>query len=268
MRLSIHHTTSYNYESPIIRLAQLIRLCPVSTSGQQVVEWQVRGNDGRPLVGVRDGFGNITHFHSVNTAVTQIRINVEGVVETHDTNGVTSTNHEPLPTLFYLAETDYTRSDVAIAALAESVRQVTPLESMHSLMMHVRERIDYVVNTTDVTLNAADALALGTGVCQDHAHVMCAAARLLGVPARYVSGYLWSPEQNEDVASHAWMEAYIEGLGWTGFDAANRQSPTDAYVRLAVGRDYADAAPVRGVRVGGANEAMAVKVQVQTANQQ
>jgi transglutaminase-like putative cysteine protease len=268
MRLAIRHITTYEYDSPVIRLAQLIRLCPVSNAAQQVIDWHVRGNDGRSLVGVRDGFGNITHSHSVNMEVTKIEIRVEGVIETQDSNGLVSGTYEPLPSLFYLASTDYTRSDEAISALADAARQSTPLETMHSLMRIVRDRIDYMVDTTDVTQNAAQALALGTGVCQDHAHVMCAAARWLGLPSRYVSGYLWNPEMSDDVASHAWMEAYIEGLGWTGFDAANRQCPTDAYVRLAVGRDYADAAPVRGVRVGGKSEAMTVQVQVQATSQQ
>jgi transglutaminase-like putative cysteine protease len=268
MRLTISHTTSYSYDSPVTRLAQVIRLCPLSTPGQQVLHWHVRGNDGKPLQGVRDGFGNVCHFHSVTSATRHVSIAVEGVVETHDTGGVSTGAHEPLPSLFYLAPTEYTRSDADIAALAEAVRRPDAVETLHTLMQVVRDRIDYVVDSTAVTNTAREALTQGRGVCQDHAHVMISAARLLGFPARYVSGYLWSPEHSEDVASHAWMEALVEGLGWTGFDAANRQSPTDAYVRLAVGRDYADAAPVRGVRVGGQTETLAVKVQVQNAGQQ
>jgi transglutaminase-like putative cysteine protease len=268
MRLTISHTTSYSYDSPVTRLAQVIRLCPVSTPAQQVLRWQVRGSDGKPLAAVRDGFGNVCHFHSVNTATRHASITVEGEVETRDTGGVSAGAHEPLPPVFYLAPTDYTRSDADIAALADAVRGADQVETLHQLMQMVRDRIDYVVDSTAVTHTASEALAQGSGVCQDHAHVMISAARLLGFPARYVSGYLWSPERSEDVASHAWMEALVGGLGWTGFDAANLQSPTDAYVRLAVGRDYADAAPVRGVRVGGKSETLAVRVQVQSAVQQ
>ncbi len=268
MRLTIDHTTTYAYDSPVSRLVQVIRLCPLSTPAQQVLQWQVRGTDGKLLSATRDGFGNVCHFHSVSEPTSHVTIRVEGVVETRDTNGVAAGAYEPLPPLFYLASTDYTRSDDAIAALAAQARTSDSIETLHRLMHAVRDRIDYVVDSTAVTHTASEALAQGSGVCQDHAHAMISAARLLGYPARYVSGYLWSPDRTEDVASHAWMEALVDGLGWTGFDAANRQCPTDAYVRLAIGRDYADAAPVRGIRVGGQNEALSVRVHVQNAPQQ
>jgi transglutaminase-like putative cysteine protease len=268
MRLTIHHRTEYQYDSPVTRMAQVIHLCPISTPAQQVLQWQVRGSDGKLLAAVRDGFGNVCHFHSVSQPTQDISITVDGEVETRDTGGVAAGAHEPLPPLFYLAPTDYTRSDAAIAALAAQVRGKDDIDTLHRLMQKVRDEIDYVVDSTAVTHTAIEALAQGRGVCQDHAHVMISAARLLGFPARYVSGYLWSPERSEDVASHAWMEALVDGLGWTGFDAANLQSPTEAYVRLAVGRDYADAAPIRGVRIGGRQETLAVRVQVQSSGQQ
>jgi transglutaminase-like putative cysteine protease len=263
MHITIQHITRYSYDTPITRLAQAVRLCPVSNASQQVIKWQVRGHDNKILPAVRDGFGNVVHVHSVNNQK-DVTLTVEGSVETRDTQGVISATLEPLPANFFLGRTDYTCSDDAIAELAEEARGTSSLETLHNLMRAVRDNIDYVVDTTDVTHTAAQALALGSGVCQDHAHVMISAARLLGFPARYVSGYLWMPEQSSHVASHAWMEAYVEHLGWTGFDAANRQCPTEAYVRLAVGRDYADAAPVRGVRQGIAQESLHVAVQVQS----
>jgi transglutaminase-like putative cysteine protease len=131
-------------------------------------------------------------------------------------------------------------------------------------MLAIRERVDYVVGVTSSATTAAEALAQGRGVCQDHAQVFAAAARCLGHPARYVSGYLWTEAGTSD-ANHAWAEAHVDGLGWVGFDPAN---PTEAYVRVAIGLDYLEAAPVRGVRRGVAEETLDVAVDVRHAQEQ
>jgi len=135
------------------------------------------------------------------------------------------------------------------------------------LMHAVRDRVEYRLGLTDVLTPAADALAAGAGVCQDHAHVFITAARVLGVPARYVSGYLWTggPEQQVE-ASHAWAEAFVDDLGWVGFDAANRTCPSETYIRASIGLDYWSAAPVRGVRRGAAAEQLTVRVRVEQAS--
>jgi transglutaminase-like putative cysteine protease len=128
-------------------------------------------------------------------------------------------------------------------------------------MNGIREAVDYVVGATDVQTTAGEALRAGHGVCQDHAHVFMACARLLGVPARYVSGYLVTGDGEQVFeASHAWAEAHIEDLGWVAFDPANAVCATDRYVRVAVGRDYRDAAPTRGVRRGVAEEHLEVSI--------
>ena len=119
---------------------------------------------------------------------------------------------------------------------------------------------------TDVTTAANQVLAMGHGVCQDHAHLFLACARGLGVPARYVSGYLYTTA--EHAASHAWADIWLPGAGWTSVDITNRQFASECHCRLAVARDYDSASPVRGVRNGGGEESMEVTVQVQTAAQQ
>ena len=114
----------------------------------------------------------------------------------------------------------------------------------------------------------AEALAEGEGVCQDHAHVLISAARLLGLPARYVSGYLCTDGESTDAeASHGWAELYLDGIGWVGFDASNRTCPTENYIRLGSGVDARDAAPIRGVHAGAADEDLDVNVVVQQAQQ-
>jgi transglutaminase-like putative cysteine protease len=127
----------------------------------------------------------------------------------------------------------------------------------------VRGQIDYRVGTTQVETTAEEALASGAGVCQDHAHVFIAAARAMEVPARYVSGYLMMDDRVDQEATHAWAEAFVEGLGWVGFDVANQISPDPRYVRVATGRDYRDAAPITGVSFGAAMEELHVMLAVE-----
>jgi len=106
-------------------------------------------------------------------------------------------------------------------------------------------------------------MEIGKGVCQDHSHIFIAAARQAGLPARYVSGYLYMPDHDDQDASHGWAEAHIDGLGWVGFDVSNGISPDTNYVRIAIGRDAQDATPVTGMRMGAGGATMVVSVQVQ-----
>ncbi len=130
--------------------------------------------------------------------------------------------------------------------------------------MHaVHGALKYEKGVTNVTTTAAEAFALGRGVCQDYAHLMLAAARCLGLPARYVSGYLFSPTaENEDQATHAWVDVFVPGRGWVALDPTHDIEQTPRHVRVAVGRDYADVPPTRGIYTGNARETLTVKVQV------
>jgi transglutaminase-like putative cysteine protease len=147
--------------------------------------------------------------------------------------------------------------------LAETIAPAAELDRLHDLMNAIADRVSYVVGSTDAGTTAEEALKLGSGVCQDHAHIFIAAARCLGFPARYVSGYLLMDSTVNQVASHAWAEAHVNALGWVAFDAANRISPDERYVRLATGRDYREATPVSGIRLGQASEALAVQITVE-----
>jgi transglutaminase-like putative cysteine protease len=270
MRIRIRHTTRYRYDRAIDHAAQVIRLTPHDHEGQRVLSWRIADAAGRTLPGFEDGYGNRCHLSTIARRHEESAIVAEGEVETADTNGVVRGAADPLPPLFFLRQGEATRPDAAIEALAFAHRGVAdPVESLHRLMLDVRARIAYEIGSTSVVTSAAEALARGHGVCQDHAHVLISAARLLGYPARYVSGYLWDGVRAEPTeASHAWAEIRIEGLGSVGFDAANGISPTETYVRVASGLDYADAAPVRGVRRGGAAETLAVSVEVQQVQAQ
>jgi transglutaminase-like putative cysteine protease len=263
MRLSIHHRTVYRYAQPALRVTQALRLWPAAFAGQRIIGWQVEV-DEKPLpYATTDGFGNPVATHTADGTVDQVCIDVRGHVGTEDLHGVVGGTLERLPVRFFLFETPLTHVDDAIRELAAQVPPTgDAIERMHRLCNHVRDRLDYVAGETDSATTAAEALANGSGVCQDHAHLMAASARVLGFPARYVSGYLCAWVEGAEAASHAWAEVHIADLGWVGFDAANRICPNDNYVRIACGRDYHDAAPVRGVHRGGRSESLEVSVSI------
>ncbi|MBV1703566.1 MAG: transglutaminase family protein, partial [Hyphomicrobiales bacterium] len=139
------------------------------------------------------------------------------------------------------------------------------LDRLHALMAAINARMAFDAEATHVATSAPEAFALRRGVCQDFAHVFIAAARLLDAPARYVAGYYLRADGVEEPAGHAWAEAYVEDLGWVGFDATHGVCPGERHVRVAVGLDYLDAAPVRGVREGGGEETLGVALTVADA---
>jgi transglutaminase-like putative cysteine protease len=164
-----------------------------------------------------------------------------------------------------LSASEWRRLTVGIE---QRVRARDPIDRMHVLMNAVRDKVDYAIGVTNAHTSAAEALSDGQGVCQDHAHIFISAARVMGVPARYVNGYFLTDTDEPSEAHHAWAEAYIEGLGWLGFDPANGICPTDQYVRLACGLDAGSAAPIRGTRRGGTDEVLDVLVEVQQQSAQ
>ncbi|MDN3719610.1 transglutaminase family protein [Roseibium salinum] len=188
------------------------------------------------------------------------------MVDTIDTNGILG--HEPdagIPPRIFTRITPLTQANQAIRRLASQAETDDRVAGFHALMHTIRERVDYKVGVTETHASATSALAAGEGVCQDHAHIFIAAARSIGIPARYVSGYLLLEDEQASEAHHAWAEVFLDGLGWTGFDISNDMCPTDRYIRLTVGLDSRSAAPIRGIRFGGLEENLHVEVDVAQA---
>ncbi|GIX35110.1 MAG: transglutaminase [Lysobacteraceae bacterium] len=262
MRLVIRHTTCYRYADPARRVVQALRLWPAPADPQKVGRWQVRAGGKWLRPSCTDGFGNPVAVIGLDGPVGEIAIEVSAEVETADRHGIVTGTLERLPPVYFLVESPLTLRGDGVRSLVATLPDRRGVEEAHTLMDKVRERIAFQPEETHPETTAEEALALGRGVCQDHAHAMIACARSWGVPARYVSGYLWVEGEPVSPASHAWCELYLEGLGWVGFDPANGVCPTEAYVRVAAGRDARDAAPVRGMRQGGAEEALGVSVQV------
>jgi transglutaminase-like putative cysteine protease len=192
-----------------------------------------------------------------------VRIRCKGEVDTIDRSGVFGAHKGAAPLWFFLRETALTAPGDHIRRLTENLGADEAIPRLHALTARIADALIYEAGRTDAATSAEAALAAGRGVCQDHAHVFVAAARRLGFPSRYVSGYLSTRAGEPMRASHAWGEAHVDGLGWVGFDPANRQSPDGRYVRLATGLDYRDAAPVSGLRFGAGGEALTVSLQIQ-----
>lgn len=268
MQLHIRHETVYRYAEPVKRSVQNLRLTPRRDPIQRALSWTLHA-PGRQHAQL-DAHGNIVHLLIVSEPHREIRIVVNGVVETAAAPHAALPNEGRLSPLAYLAETALTRADEPIATFArQQLGQARPSERFLVDLAHaVCEAVHYEKGATAVDEPAAQAFAHGKGVCQDQAHVFIACCRAVGVPARYVSGYLHADRQT-DVASHAWVDAWLgRESGWISVDVTHRERAGPAHCRLAVGRDYLDAGPVRGVRRGGGPEELRVAVNVATSAQQ
>ncbi|MEN0099602.1 MAG: transglutaminase family protein [Brucella pseudogrignonensis] len=263
MLLNIRHVSHYRYENPVPYAVQRLRLRPPTLPGQLVKHWELKIEGGEPEVSYIDGFGNKTDLVQHARNINEIIITASGSVEVEDRVGVLGPVYGYAPLWLFERETPLTEPGERIRSLAGDLgKEQERLALLHELMNAVHTAVAYMPGTTSVATNAESALEAGKGVCQDHSHIFLSAARLLGIPARYISGYLLMEGMEEQTASHAWVEAHIDGLGWVGFDAANNVCPNDRYVRIATGLDYRDAAPISGVRLGGAVESLAVHINV------
>lgn len=270
MLLDIRHETVYRYAVPASYSLQYLRLWPRPDGGQRVLNWRIDA-PGRRWTQT-DAYGNTVHVSSLTETHGEIRIVAQGQVETLDERGVLLPHDSAVPPLAFALPTRLTETDAAIDALAaEAFGRMawTALDGpqpLQALTDAIFSRVSYVQGVTDVHNTAAEVLQQGQGVCQDMAHVFLACCRARGIPARYVSGYLLTDATH--AASHAWAEAWLPkargGAGaWLGFDVTHQRTAGPELCRLAVGRDYADASPMRGIHVGGSGEAMSVRVAVQ-----
>jgi transglutaminase-like putative cysteine protease len=269
MRLRIAHSTTYRYEPAATGIIQILRMTPGSHDGQYVAEWQIDVSTDSRLHAHQDAFGNLTHVLT-EAAISDLTINVQGLIETHDTGGVLRGTDERFPPSLFLRTTPLTTVNPAMAAVSRELRsesEADVLGFLHALMLQINDHMTFDVDPTNSGTSAAEAFGLKRGVCQDYAHIFIACARSGGVPARFVSGhFLRSDGTVHQQAGHAWAEAFVPDLGWVGFDAANAICTTDAHARVAIGLDYLGAAPVRGTRYGGGNETLTVAVKVDQAN--
>jgi len=265
MKLEIVHSTRYRYTAPTAETVMEVRLRPVDGNGQRCIDFRLELSHGIKARTYVDGFGNQVHYFNMvrpHAGLTVIgRSTVETGLRMDDGPGEDLVQdflrfRSPVQEVAGVRELA-DRHPIADPTSARDVER-----ALDELTATISDEFTYDTTVTNVYSRVGDVLALKAGVCQDFAHLFIAVARAMSVPARYVSGYIHLPKggNNPSAASHAWAEAWVPGRGWIGFDATHPVRTTPHHVRLAVGRDYTDAAPTRGVYVGSASGAMAISV--------
>lgn len=267
MQLKITHVTTYSYDTPVHYALQQLRLTPRSGHGQTILNWESTITGGQKQASFDDQFVNHTELVKVDEGAEHVEIVSEGLVDVIDQQGVIGRHKGFAPLWLFLGATRMTAPGPGLRQLARSFKTdmggEDTLTQMHALSARIADLVRYETGRTDMATDAETALAAGHGVCQDHAQIMIAVARLLGHPARYISGYLMMNDRVDQDATHAWCEVWTDPLGWVGFDVSNGISPDARYVRVATGRDSRDAAPIIGLRQGAGEETLNVTLQVQ-----
>jgi len=260
MRLSIRHETAYRYTAPARYSIQQLRLTPRPEPQQRVLAWRIDA-PGR-LQRFTDAYGNVTHTMVLTAPHDAIRVVVTGSVDVGEAAaGGEPAERELSPLVFAVATPLTAAAEPVLEFAGRHLRNNGAASDFLALAESICSAVAYETGITEVTSTAAHALEMGRGVCQDHAHLFIACCRAAGVPARYVSGYV-DPGHSDQAASHAWADVWISGEGWVSIDVTHRQLAGDWHCRLAIGRDYLSAAPVRGVRTGGGEESLRVQVSV------
>lgn len=263
MRLFVRHRSEYRFSEAQARLVQLLRLTPGDHIGQSVVNWEIDVDCDARLKQRRDGYGNAITMLYIDGPLERIALEVRGEVLTEDRAGSVAGAAETLPPLYFLQSTAATKPDAALIGFAAELVSIDDkLARAHALA----ETVDKVLGKAKPDImgdhTAAEAFAAGAADAQGTAHVLIAAARTLGMPARYVAGHVYRPESTETHAAHGWAELYVDDYGWIAFDAYEGCCPTERYLRVAIGLDHREAAPVSGLRTGGGYEDLDVEVHV------
>ncbi len=285
MFYSIRHLTRFRYAAPVRESLMELRMHPRSEGAQRCLGFEVNVTPRARLQSYRDYLGNVVHHFDVPGPHRQLTITAEAMVDVEatptlpprlDGDAWRQLEADIAARDFWemLAPSQFAQWGSAIEAFADELklpahggtRERDPLELLLDLNSAIYNAIEYVPKSTRVDSPVDDALRSRCGVCQDYAHIAIALVRRSGIPCRYVSGYLFhradAKTRSTRGATHAWIEAYLPGIGWTGFDPTNNILAGDTHVRTAVGRDYADVPPTRGVFKGDASSELTVAVRV------
>jgi len=282
MHYSIRHITRFRYSAPVRESVMELRMQPRSEGPQALRSFQIATNPRAQLYAYTDHLGNAVYHFNVLREHSELRIETQALVEmtaqpalaeNADTLEWDRYNRYNLSAEQFdlLEPSKFAHMSPALAEFMKARALEKPngdaLGALKQLNRTVHDSFDYESGITQVHSPIDDALKAGRGVCQDFAHIMIAAARSWGVPARYVSGYLHHRGKGKDRsgedATHAWVEAYLPSMGWIGFDPTNDILAGERHIRVALGRDYADVPPTRGTFKGTAESELAISVSVQ-----
>ena len=263
-KLSIRHETVYSYASTVGYTIQQLRLTPRTELLQRTSQWQITTKGSRQLQ--EDAYGNSSERLTIPLPHQEVRIVASGIVEVQAPVAGRLPEHMLLSPLAFTVATHLAEVTASVRDFAAKFVSSSRVSShdMLDLAQAICHAVAYQSGATLSTSTATDALQLGKGVCQDHAHLFIACCHSVGIPVRYVSGYI-DPGDVEHSASHAWVDVWVEDVdysGWVSIDVTHACFQHEGYCRLAVGRDYESAAPVRGVRRGGVEESLAVRVDI------
>jgi transglutaminase-like putative cysteine protease len=271
MILEIQHETRLTYPEPVAEAVTEVRMEPVSDADQSCRSFHLAVTPPVEICRFQDGFGNRVHHFNVLSKHEQVRILAAGIVETHPRP------HDPascratypldldglgLEVLDFVQFRGPVRPSPRLVPILDALRPHagTRLSDLvFRVSRHIHDRFEYARDVTLASSPVDDVLEQGKGVCQDFTHLMIAVMRSFGVPARYVSGYIHRP--NRESQSHAWCEVWLPELGWVGIDPTNDCPVTEDFIKVAVGRDFTDVPPNKGVYRGRAQEVIHVRVE-------
>jgi transglutaminase-like putative cysteine protease len=261
MHLKIEHTTAFTYDHPISEAYTEMRLRPLDADGQHCIAFKLTNEPHAPVLVYKDYFGNDVRHFDVIQSHQKLQVTAVSEVLTPDVYTPGSLELSPLEEFNYLSPTDYVphSDELRNFSFAHEISG-DPLNKALALMSAVHSTLVYEKGATDVSTTADQALSLGRGVCQDFSHILLSLYRIQKLPARYVSGYLF--DNGYTAASHAWVDVFVPQYGWISVDPTHNCNQTAQYVRIGVGRDYADVPPTRGVFKGNATEKMDIQVTV------
>jgi transglutaminase-like putative cysteine protease len=257
MRASVQFQLQVSYAEPVRGLNQILRLTPRGFDSQLVRDWRVDVSPEAELRRGEDANGNIVHACSHDGPLDRLTVTARGVVEIHDADGVLRGLPEKLPPDAFLRDAPATHADRELAFFARNTlaNEADRLEQMHLLMGALHKTLAFAPGETDAPRPAAEVFAARAGSARELAQVFVAAARSLGLPARFVSGFfLGANRVGEAGGHHGWAEIFFDPIGWIGFDPALGYSPREKHLRLATGLDYFAAAPRRAVCITAARE--------------
>ncbi len=266
MRIKIRHETSFRYAEPAASALHLLRMTPRPHDGQFVRRWRVNVDTDARLDRSEDAYGNITHLVFLPGPLDHVTITIDGEVDTRNTNGSLRGGVERQPVGLYLRETALTRITPALRRFARQTsagQGGDQLSTLHALMRGLHKTMTFAPRAAAGERTAGEAFDAKTGIAEDYTHIMLAAARALGRPGRFVSGYYLRADRSDQTTGHAWAEVFIDRLGWIGFDPSEGMCTTDHHVRVAIGCDAREAAPIRGARVGGGEEGLDVAIHIE-----
>lgn len=286
MLLEIRHVTQYRYAAPVRESVMEVWMQPQKSSRQRLVSFDLELDPAAQLFSFADSFGNPVYHFDVPQPHDQLTITAHAAVETQppprlpeDLDGGEwdrlRTDHVRGEYFDFLRPHGFAHESEALAAFArdrklDALRAQDPLSAVRDLCRALYEAFGYETGVTRADSPIDDMLRSGRGVSQDFAHVMITLCRSWGVPARYVSGYLFTDaskgDRSEPDATHAWVEVFLPSLRWIGLDPSNNCEATERHVACAVGRDYSDVPPSRGVYKGDAEHQLAVGVSVRRAS--